>query len=212
MSKYRDKLYPLLSDFFSSRGYFLIKTRDCYEKKFGDITYTFKLYFHHRSSELAIEIIIGIVHMPTHKIHKKATGKSYSNTIGCEAGCLIHNIANKDYRITKNEYFDIIISPGDSLDYAYEKITFILYEIAVPYYKEFGSLDIIDKVLNDKPTIISLHKNEQYFRYSTGLIIAKLNNRKNYKELKQQYDILVQEMSEVYIERYNQVKDYLKNI
>ena len=212
MSKYREKLYPLLSNFFNERGFILKKTKDSYEKKVGDFKYVFQLYFHHYSSELAIEIHINIYHLPTQKIHKKATGFDSFDIIGCEAGRLVNNITNKDYRITNNEYFDIIIHPEDTLDYAYEKITFILSEIAEPYFKEYGNLTVIDKVLNDKPNIISLHKNEQYFRYPIGLIVAKLNKRKNYKELEEQYDILIKEMSEMYIERYYQVKEYLKNI
>ena len=125
---------------------------------------------------------------------------------------IMSNLNNKDYRISSHYSANICIQPNDNLDYAFYKILSFYKEVAEPYYKVFGNLNIIDEILNNKPNIISFHKQEQYFRYSIGLIIAKLNNRKNYKELEQQYDILVKEMSEMYIERYNQVKEYLKTV
>lgn len=117
---------------------------------------------------------------------------------------------NDDGKIDNSFYNDIILESEEDIKNASEEIIDLFTNIAEPYFKRYGDLEAIDRILNDNPDIISVHRNDQYNRYPLGLIVAKLNNRSNYEELKEKYDILIQEMSEIYIERYKQVKEFLK--
>ncbi len=206
---YKEELLKKLEPFFIEKGFKLIKSRDLIEKKSKDFKFQVHFLFHYRSIETAIEVALSIEHVPTERIYRKATGFSSFGTIGNEIGKLI---TNDDGKIKSHHSFDIIVDNQNDFDYAIEKITFIIDEIAGDYFRDYGNLYIIDKVLNDNPKVISVHRNDQYYRFPLGLIVAKLSNRDNYYELEKIYDELINDMSEMYIERYNQVKKHLNSI
>ena len=57
---------------------------------------------------------------------------------------------------------------------------------------------------------MSVHANAQYHRCPMGLIIAKLNNRKNYNEIMDIYDKRMSTVNEIDSKRYLSVKNLLK--
>ncbi|CAM1367729.1 hypothetical protein TPENAI_60277 [Tenacibaculum litopenaei] len=208
MGIYLEKIHGIILQPLNDKGYNFVKSRDIYEKKQGDFKHKIHFFSHKRSTETAIEMFVYIEHIPTAKIYKKATSFNFlPSTIGNEIG-MIEN--NDDGKIDNSFYNDIILESEEDIKNASEEIIDLFTNIAEPYFKRYGDLETIDRILNDNPDIISVHRNDQYNRYPLGLIVAKLNNRSNYEELKEKYDILIQEMSEMYIERYKQVKEFLK--
>lgn len=203
MSIYLNEIYSHTLKFFEDRKYKLVKSKNTFEKKQGDFKFKIRLLSHTRSTETAIEMFAYIEHIPTAKIYKKATGFTLLSTIGNEIG-MIEN--NDDNKINNSFYHDIIMLSEDEIPDASKEIMILFDTVAEPYFEKYGNLETVDKVLNDNPDVISVHRNDQYNRYSLGLIVAKLNNRKNYESLEKKYDKLIKEMSEMYIERYSQVK------
>ncbi|CAL2094072.1 hypothetical protein [Tenacibaculum sp. 190524A05c] len=208
MGKHLSQIHLNISDFLKDNGFKLIKSKDVYEKKQGDFKFIIRFFSHTRSYETAIEMSIYIEHLPTSKIYKKATSFKYLvGTIGNEIG----KIRDNDENEIKSHFSENIVIESEADVKEASNIILNLYDsIANPYFNKYGSLHVIDKILNDSPNIISVHRNDQYNRYSLGLIIARLNNRENYDELEKTYNELIKEMADIYIERYELVKKYLK--
>lgn len=208
MGIYLEKIHGIILQPLNDKGYKFVKSKDVYEKKQGDFKYKVHFFSHKRSTETAIEMFVYIEHLPTAKVYKKSTSFNLLlSTIGNEVGRLRDN---DDGKIQSHYSNDIILESEEDIKNASEEVIDLFTNIAEPYFKRYGDLETIDRILNDNPDIISVHRNDQYNRYPLGLIVAKLNNRSNYEELKEKYDILIQEMSEMYIERYKQVKEFLK--
>jgi hypothetical protein len=208
LQKIKSELFKSLEVYFAEKDFRLIKTKDRFENTSGSFRFIFKLLFHTRKKEIAIELFVLVEHIETERIYKDATGHIIFETIGNEIGKLLRN---PDGQMSDHHSQDLIIRNLSDVKEQVHLIKKYFEEIAVPYYSQNGNLSRIDEILNNNPQKISVHANAQYFRCPKGLIVAKLNNRPNYKELEKIYDKKMESMNELSRDRYLKVKLYLDN-
>jgi hypothetical protein len=205
----KQKVFTNLESEFLEFGFKFSKSKDRYEKISNGCRLIYSFIFHKRSDEIAIEIFVLIEHIKTAKIYKKATGHSLSNTIGNEIGKIFRNPNGKmkdhtSENLTIQNEKDISQLEKDILQY--------FKKVAIPYYKSNGSLEKIDEILNANTNEITVHANTQYFRCPNGLIVARLINRINYNELVSTYDMKMEDVSDLFKNRYESVKKYLTEL
>ena len=209
LSQVKSKIFENLIDPFKKEGFRHVISKDTFEKKTIDFTFVYKLLFHSRTSEIAIELFALIEHNETERIYKAATNHVIFETIGNEIGKLIYNTNGK---INNDNSIDLMIREEFDIKITIDLIKKYFNDVALPYFKNNCSLNKIDEILNSKPEEVSVHANAQYFRCPKGLIVAKLNNRSNYKELEEKYDKKMEAMNELAKQRYLKVKAYLNLI
>ncbi|MCU0379328.1 MAG: hypothetical protein MUC78_13825 [Bacteroidales bacterium] len=209
LSEIKDKIFGSLIGYFAEKDFKYVKTKDCFEQRTEDFRFVYKFLFHTRKSEIAIELFVLIEHNETERIYKNATNHIVFETIGNEIGKLVRN---PDGKMKNHHSIDLIISEISDVSNITSLVKKYFEEIALPYYKKNGNLNRIDEILNSKPEEISVHSNAQFFRCPKGLIVAKLNNRGNFKELQEKYDKKMEFMNELAKQRYLKVKTYLEQL
>jgi hypothetical protein len=208
LQKIKSELFESLEVYFAENDFRLIKTKNRFENTSGSFRFIYKLLFHARKKEIALELYVLVEHIETERIYKDATGHIIFETIGNEIGKLIRN---PDGIMRDHHSQDLIIRKLSDVKGKVHLIKKYFEEIALPYYSKNGNLNRIDEILNNNPQEISVHANAQYFRCPKGLIVAKLNHRPNYKELEKIYDKKMESMNELSRDRYLKVKLYLDN-
>lgn len=207
LQELKDKFYTELAGVFISDGFKYLKSKGRFERLDEGIRYSYAFIFHSRTNEVAIESFIYIEHQETERIYKKATGHTTSSTIGNEVGKIIRN---PDGLMKDFQSMDLIIETSKDLIKAIDQVVRVFYEVAIPYYNTFNSLDAIDRVLNDEPDTISVHANAQFFRVPKGLITAHLRDRQDLETLLAKYDEKMNGVSDLFQDRYESIKEHLK--
>lgn len=208
ISELKEYVYNRLSVLMQKEGFIFKKSLDSFECKKNNFKYTFKLLFHVRNNEIAIEVFALIYYLPAEKIYKSASGLSLE-TIGNEIGRLVKN---SDDVMLDHQSDDVRVSNREQFSSQTDRIFTMFKQVALPYYRRFNDIQAIDSILNDKPDRISVHANAQYFRCPMGLITAKLVGRSDYKDLERIYDEKMKNVNSIFKDRYENVKIALKNI
>ena len=104
-------------------------------------------------------------------------------------GGSIGNITGKG-----NRDFEFILESLSQIPDVTKAILNKFESFALPYFSRFDQIREIDSELNDRPTERTPNRGVPYLRYSSGLIVAKLNRRLNYQELVEYY---TKRMSEI---------------
>jgi hypothetical protein len=88
----------------------------------------------------------------------------------------------------------------------------IFFDIALPFYKKYSNLLVIDSLFNDPPynEMPVLVQRTGGDRCMKGLIMAKLVERENYFELVKSFDDFI-DNNRNFLFQYNTVKKYLTN-
>ena len=93
-----------------------------------------------------------------------------------------------------------------------EKILEVFRRFALPYFEKYASLRVIDAELNDRPTERTPHR-LTIFRCPTGLIVAKLSGRPNYRQLVEIYtEIMSREDRGFYLKRFQDLVKSLESV
>lgn len=205
----KQKIFTKLESEFLELGFKFSKSKDRYEKVTNGCRLIYSFFFYKRSNEIAIEIFVLIEHIKTAKIYKKATGHTLSNTIGNEVGIIVKN---PDGKMKDHRSEDLTIQSENDVNQLEKDILKYFKQVAMPYYESNGSLEKIDEILNANTNEITVHANTQYFRCPNGLIVARLINRANYDELVSIYDKKMEDVSELFKDRYEAVKTHLMEL
>jgi hypothetical protein len=89
----------------------------------------------------------------------------------------------------------------------------IFREDALPYFERWSPLVAIDAELNGDPTKITIHRGPVWSRCSTGIIVARLVGRSDYRELADFYlDVMARNSGGFYLHRFLALIDSLESI
>jgi hypothetical protein len=93
------------------------------------------------------------------------------------------------------------------------QIADVFDEFALPYFEKWSSLEAIDAELNDEPAKQTIHRGAGWLRCSTGIIVAKLVGRPNYRQLAGFYhDVMAGVSKGFYLKRFEALLSSLDNI
>lgn len=82
------------------------------------------------------------------------------------------------------------------------EIVELFQKYALPYFDKFGALRAIDAELNNKPTRHTVHSGAPWLRCSTGVIVAKLVGRSDYRRLATVYTDVMRKQDRGFYLRY----------
>jgi hypothetical protein len=109
-------------------------------------------------------------------------------------------------------YEFLLTSDSDVLPVT-EQIVRTFQEFALPYFERWGSLHAVDAELNDRPSERTQHRSLAWFRCSTGIIVAKLVGRTDYKRLAAYYsDVMARDNKGFYLKRFQSLLKSLETI
>lgn len=198
-----------VNDFFENEGFKLKKSENSFEKNNGNgCLFKFKCLFHKRSYETAIEILINIIHSETEKIYRKVTKFDTEGTIGNQLFTIINN-PDGEMKSHYKEKDVFTVSNEDEMIEAVKLTKKYFFEVANPYYLKYGSLESIDKILNEDIDKMSVHCVPWRFRGPKGIIVAKLVKRSNYDELVKVYSKKMEKTNPEDKKRFRLIVDYL---
>jgi hypothetical protein len=94
-----------------------------------------------------------------------------------------------------------------------EEVMDVFREFALPYVEQWSSLQAIDVELNEVPGIRTIHRAAGWFRCSTGIIVAKLVGRPNYRQLAAfHHDVMARIDNGFYLKRFEALLKSLDEI
>ncbi len=93
-----------------------------------------------------------------------------------------------------------------------ERLAKVFHDVALPYFGRFSSLAAVDAELNDKPLAHTRNRGFPWLRCSTGIIVAKLVGRSNYRELVDVYRGVLAKVDAFHIPNYNALENRLETV
>ena len=88
----------------------------------------------------------------------------------------------------RNKSLDLHVFRESDIDLVSDNLFEIFKKVAVPYFANNASIQMIDKLVNSKPNEYKVHTQNDNYRILKGLIAAKLNGNPRLEELIQIYD------------------------
>jgi hypothetical protein len=177
----------------------LVRAMDWFARKEGNITRIFQVSFHNSASGFGIVPGLGI------RIHE--VEKLYHDACGVEKTFRSHTLTiNPALRdISKDVEYEYSLQSPQDIPPLTEKIVRVFRNTALPIFESSSSLEEIDKILNDEPDKETPYYGI-YLRQYKGIIVAKLNNRKDYEYLTELYRNKLKEIAgDFYIEDYEKI-------
>jgi hypothetical protein len=121
--------------------------------------------------------------------------QSDTPTMGAPVGILLSG--------TDARACEFLLESSSEVTSVVAKIMCVFRECALSYFERWASLQAIDKELNDKPGQRTLHRALEWFRCSTGVIVARLLGRPNYEQLVTFYtDVMARDNKGFYLKRF----------
>jgi hypothetical protein len=114
------------------------------------------------------------------------------------------------WRVFGREHYQVIVSSEADLKAAAARVVAIFEEKAEPYFAQFRTLAAVDAAVNDKPGEDCVHREMEWLRGSTGLIVAGLVGRANYDQLVPLYLETVRKKSPHLLPRFESLLTDLK--
>ena len=78
-----------------------------------------------------------------------------------------------------------------------------------PYFDQNGTIAHVDALLNEQPTVPSIHNNLNPLRACIAIIAARLNSNPKFDELLSIYDETIKKGAESYQADYQKIREYL---
>ena len=179
----RAEFLKLLTHRLESYGFAYKQRLHRYIKEEGEITQIFQVIFLNDPDGFRVFADAGIrIESVENVFHRTSgfVGKRLQNdtaTLGASLGS-IADTGNKLQFDLKSEG-DVVSASTDMLD-AFE-------QIALPVFRQFASLEAVDEVVNSNPNEFCVFRQLDWFRCSTGTIVARMVGRENYDSLVELY-------------------------
>ncbi|MCP3898402.1 MAG: hypothetical protein GY707_01560 [Desulfobacteraceae bacterium] len=178
MKELKSKLIERITKNITETGFKLIKGKGWYIRGDGDITEKFWVVFYDTplgyrvvpSVAIRIEQIEKVFHLSSN-FEKKY--QKHTSTIESEIWRWQGDQDKYQYNLEVDEDIDLVVA----------NLLCDFNGLCQEFYENYSSIDAVDALLNDDPEQNSVFQLLDYSRCSHGVIVAKLNGRKNYTEV-----------------------------
>ncbi len=182
MKEIQQQLIEQISTVLEQYRFRYIACRELFVNTVGEKSFRFQVRCLRAKGGLLIEPAVGVRIEVVEKIFHRTSGfepeyQQWTPTLGAEIWRLEGDPTAFQYPLTRTE---------DIAGVAKHLITDFQTK-ALDYYTEYSSLQSIDQVLNHNPSEKTPHRMMEWLRASTGLIVARLVDRRNYNELTNVY-------------------------
>lgn len=184
------------ADVMISKGFVFDIASSSFVKQSEDIRFMFQVAMAERHGSLTCSLDVGVRSDRVEEILHRTS--EFGPADGVNTATLGVNIK----LLTQSAAFDICVADESHIAEACQKITRAFYDVAVPYFADFGSLDGVDAALNSNPSARCVHMINERARCSRGLIVAKLLRRQDYETLLGIYDNSVRGAGMLTYEKY----------
>ena len=99
------------------------------------------------------------------------------------------------WRFFNDKSLRFVGTKGEDISHLVTSIVCSFDKYANPYFTEFGSLEKVDSLLNDNPGVPCPHRLLPWLRAVTGLVVAKVMERKDFPQLQEFYSEQVRSIS-----------------
>jgi len=182
-------LFTTLIERFEPLGYKYVKSEDEIKRTLTDRVEKVFFNFYFYDSTLIVPQL-AIENKTISKIYKKCSAwpkeyiKGKENSLG---NTFIEIYKLGDYASDNIEDISWTIQREEDVKQIIPQIVKAIEVIAFPYFKNYGSLETIEVVLNDSSAEISKHRWPNPLRFTHGLIAAKILKKSNITELAEKY-------------------------
>jgi hypothetical protein len=172
----KEHIFRLVAEHVEPRGFKFSKRRESFVKTGGGISFIFQLVFLDQGTGYRVCPHVGIRIDEVEEIFHQASGYEvkYQNATPT-IGNSIRNILNDDT-------FEYVVSSDQQLETISQKLINVFDTFASQFYAEFCDIKKIDCLLNSSPMLPSSYR-AGWLRCFTGVIVAKLSQRRNYDEI-----------------------------
>jgi hypothetical protein len=201
-NRLRRALFERLEGPLHDAGFSWVRTKDSFVRKRAASSDRFQLSFFSNGSRVQADVgvrfdgVEQIFHTSSN-VTPKYIGES--STVGRSIGSILHGSA---------QGFELPLV-GDR---TFERLVNAFIDVALPYYAAFSSLAAIDHELNTEPLVPSPNRRSPWLRGSTGLIVARLVGRVNYRQLVDAYRGVIERVDAFHLRDYDALVTRLESI
>jgi hypothetical protein len=202
-------LFEAVGQALAREGFVFRATAHKFIRRHGGVTDQYHLACTNERSGYYVNPTVGVRIERVEEIFHQSSGfdpkyRGDTATMGAFVGELL-NGDTLGCRFLLNSESDVHLVAQDLLR--------IFWQIAIPYFERWGSLEAVDAELNDDPTRPTLHRSLAWFRCSTGIIVAKLVGRPDYEQLAATYgDIMTRDNDGFYLKFFKELLKSLENV
>lgn len=204
-------LLELLVPQLAERGFKRQGSRESFLRKHADRVDVFQLVFLDGKPGWRIQPNAGVRFDTVEDIFHHVSGfeakyQKDTVTVGAPLGIILGETARG---------CEFILESDTELESIAREVIASFENIALPYFSNWSNIKNVDSALNDDPSlrVPKLRGGLAWFRCSTGIIIARLTNRKDYDRLVSFYgDVMAVDNNGFYSKRFDLLVKYLKNI
>lgn len=200
-------LLALIRDKVASDGFTFKAGKDLFVRQHNGICDMFQLVFLNAKPGWYVQPNVGVRIDRVENIFHMTSGfeakyQKDTPTIGGSIGNIRGN-SNRDC--------EFLLESESQVDTIACKIISEYNHFALLYFNKFSSLTAIDEELNNDPNESNVNRVSTWLRCSTGTIVARLVERKNFDELVEKYrDILSHTDKGFYLARFQNLVESLK--
>ncbi len=116
-------------------------------------------------------------------------------------------------KISSESQYSYQLATEEEIPDVLHKIMHFLNERGFPFLKEYGSVEVLNKLYNQHPEQKMSYVTNEFHRALRGIVLAKLDQQPRWKELVDQYRTKLQKqgLPEVQMQGYERLVQYLTN-
>jgi hypothetical protein len=192
-------LLESLQKSLSDDGFILKAPKDSFIRRRGGVTDIFQMVCLDGNPGLRIQPNVAVRIERVEDIFHQTSGFAARDQKDTPTlGGAIGNITKND-----NRACEFLLASPTEVAFVAEQVMRVFHDFALPYFERFGTLSAIDAELNTRPTERTPNRVAPWLRCATGIIVARLVGRSDYRQLIETYsDVMTHSDKGFYLKRF----------